>query len=123
MLVWVTLLTGLVVLVAGSVAMTRIDRRWRPRHQQCCRCQDAWFGEGKLCDRCGARGHDYDWLAEKYAGFPTHDWQGYLDTGPLPRVEPLPHVELPRVELPRVELPAQREPAEPDAVPSPAERR
>ncbi len=26
------------------------------------------------------------WLARKFAGFPTHDWQGYLDTGPIPVV-------------------------------------
>jgi hypothetical protein len=91
MLVWVTLFAGLVVLAAGSVAVTRVDRRWRPRHQRCCRCQDAWFGEGKLCDRCGARGRDDDRFGERYRAFPTHDWQGYLDTGPIPVVDlPVP---------------------------------
>jgi len=29
-------------------------------------------------------------LARKYAGFPTHDWQGYLDTAPIRIVEPAP---------------------------------
>ncbi|MCX6466984.1 MAG: hypothetical protein NTW05_25860 [Pseudonocardiales bacterium] len=91
MLVWVTLFAGLVVLAAGSVAVTRVDRRWRPRHQRCCRCQDAWFGEGKLCDRCGARGRDDDRFGERYRAFPTHGWQGYLDTGPIPVVDlPVP---------------------------------
>lgn len=69
MLVWVTLVAGLVVLAVGAVAVTRVDRRWRPRHQRCCRCQEAWFGEGKFCGRCGARGRDW------------------LDTGPVSRIE------------------------------------
>jgi hypothetical protein len=103
MLVWVTLITGLLVLAAGSVAVTRVDRRWRPRHQQCCRCREAWYGEGKLCDRCGARGHDWFGTASARV-LPTHDWQGRLDTGPIPRVE----VPRPREPLDRGVVPPQR---------------
>jgi len=86
MLTWMTLATGIAVIVAGSLAMMRVDQHWRSSHLQCCRCRRTWFGRDKMCDRGGARGRDYDWLAVKFAGFPTHDWQGYLDTGPIPVV-------------------------------------
>lgn len=86
MLIWVTLAVGICTIVAGYLAMTRVDQRWRRAHLQCCRCLRTWYGHAKICESCGARGHEYDWLALKYAGFPTHDWQGYLDTGPIPVV-------------------------------------
>ncbi|MBW0089044.1 hypothetical protein I4I73_01805 [Pseudonocardia sp. KRD-184] len=87
MLIWVTLAIGTATIVIGSLAMTRVDERWRAAHLQCCRCLRTWHGREKTCERCGGRGNTYDWRAEKYAGFPTHDWQGYLDTGPIPVVE------------------------------------
>lgn len=86
MLVWGTLTAGITICLIGVLAVVRTDRRWLRRHQQCCRCQDVWYGEGKLCDACGARGHVYDRAAQDQGGFPTHDWQGYLDTGPMPAV-------------------------------------
>ena len=70
----------------GVVLMKNVDRRWRATHLQCCRCLEVWFSREKTCSRCNARGHTYDWAARMYAGFPTHDWQGYLDTGPIPIV-------------------------------------
>lgn len=85
MLVWVTLLSGLVVCVLGSLAVFRVDRRWRRRHLRCCRCQRTWYGEAKLCYGCGGRGRAYD-HREEGGRLPTHDWQGYLDTGPIPVV-------------------------------------
>ena len=85
MLVWVTLLTGLVVLVAGSVLMTRVDRRWRPLHQQCDRCGRGWFGHGKFCEGCGARGRVHDWRGD--AGRRPADRSG--------RFEPAPRAALP----------------------------
>ncbi|MHA6780969.1 hypothetical protein ACVGOW_08225 [Pseudonocardia saturnea] len=107
MLIWVTLVVGIVAIALGYLAMTRVDERWRASHMQCCRCLRTWHGRAKICDRCGGRGHDYDWLAVKFAGFPTHDWQGYLDTGPIPIVQ----------------IPAQRSAApEPAAEPAPATR-
>lgn len=107
MVVWVAVVAvlGLVAIGCGYLAMTRVDMRWRAEHLQCCRCSARWFGRRKMCERCGAKGNSYDWLKVQFAGFPTHDWQGYLDTGPLPVV-----------------LPAQRGPAEPTvwtSVPSP----
>ncbi len=87
MLVWVTLAAGSVVILLGTLAVMRVDRRWRRSHLQCCRCLDTWFGHAKICERCGGRGSTYDWLAVRYAGFPTHDWQGYLDTGPIPVID------------------------------------
>lgn len=89
MLVWVTSTVGVALLVVGAVAMSKVDRRWRREHLQCCRCLEVWFSRETLC-RCGGTGHPYDWLARKYAGFPTHDWQGYLDTAPIRIVEPAP---------------------------------
>ncbi len=86
MLVGMTLAAGVLLLAAGVVVVVKVDRQWRREHLQCCRCQQAWFGRDKMCARCGARGQRYDWLAVEFAGFPTHDWQGYLDTGPLPKV-------------------------------------
>ena len=86
MLVWMTLVAGVLLLALGVVAAVKVDRQWRREHLQCCRCLQVWFSRDKMCLRCGARGKPYDWLAHKYAGFPTHDWQGYLDTGPLPKV-------------------------------------
>lgn len=107
MFFWVVVVAvlGLVAIGCGYLAMTRVDLRWRAEHLQCCRCSARWFGRRKMCERCGAKGNSYDWLKVQYAGFPTHDWQGYLDTGPLPVV-----------------LPTQRGPAEPTtwtSVPSP----
>jgi ribosomal protein L37E len=99
MLVWVTLAAGFVVIVLGSLAVMRVDRRWRRSHLQCCRCLDTWHGRAKICARCGGRGNAYDWLAVRYAGFPSHDWQGYLDTGPIPVIS-----------ITDVEIPAQRTP-------------
>lgn len=89
MLVWITSTAGLALLVVGAVAMSKVDRRWRREHLQCCRCLEVWFSRETHC-RCGGTGHPYDWLARKYAGFPTHDWQGYLDTAPIRIVEPAP---------------------------------
>lgn len=86
MLVWMTLVAGVLLLAAGVVVVVKVDRQWRREHLQCCRCQQTWFGRDKMCARCGARGKPYDYLAAKFAGFPTHDWQGYLDTGPPPTV-------------------------------------
>jgi hypothetical protein len=86
MLVWMTLVAGVLLLAAGVVVVVKVDRQWRREHLQCCRCLQTWFGRDKMCSRCGARGKTYDYLAAKFAGFPTHDWQGYLDTGPLPTV-------------------------------------
>ncbi|MDN5748134.1 MAG: hypothetical protein L0H64_06450 [Pseudonocardia sp.] len=51
----------------------RVDRRWRSAHLQCCRCLDTWFSDAKVCPRCSARGRSYDWLSDRFAGFPTHD--------------------------------------------------
>ena len=104
MLVWMTLVAGFAVIAAGIVVVLTVDRRWRGAHLQCCRCLEVWFGREKMCFRCGARGQSYDWKARKYAGFPTHDWQGYLDTGPIPVVTaPVLGTELPqqRVASPR----------------------
>ncbi len=81
MLVWMTLLSGSAVCLVGMLAVFRVDRRWRRRHQRCCRCLRTWYGEGKLCAGCGARGRAYD--QREQTRLPTHDWQGYLDTGPL----------------------------------------
>ena len=109
MLVWMTLVAGCAVIAAGIVVVLKVDRRWRGAHLQCCRCLEVWFGLEKMCFRCGARGQSYDWKARKYAGFPTHDWQGYLDTGPIPVVAApvpgrdlrAPHVPQQRAESPR----------------------
>ena len=107
MLVWMTLLTGLVVLVVGSVLMTRVDRRWKPLHQRCSRCEQSWFGRGTFCGRCGARGRAHDWRADTDP-LPADDATVGLDLGTLPdrfgRFEPRP--------LPRTTLPAPREPLE-----------
>ena len=84
-----TSIAGSAVLVLGGVLMSKVDRRWRRVHLQCCRCLEVWFGREKLC-RCGGSGNTYDWLARRYAGFPTHDWQGYLDTAPIRAVEAQP---------------------------------
>ncbi|WP_300007230.1 hypothetical protein [Pseudonocardia sp.] len=112
MLVWVTLAAGSVVLVIGTLAVMRVDRRWRRSHLQCCRCLDTWHGYAKICERCGGRGRDYDWLAARFAGFPTHDWQGYLDTGPIPVIDVAPG-----------RIPAQRTVADPaERTAEPAER-
>lgn len=86
MLVWMTLVVGSAAIVVGVLVVVQVDRRWRTAHLQCCRCLEVWFSREKMCHRCGARGKDYDWLAVKFAGFPTHDWQGRLDTGPIPLV-------------------------------------
>jgi hypothetical protein len=88
MFVWVVVVAalGLVAIGCGYLAMTRVDVRWRAQHLQCCRCATRWFGRRKMCERCGARGNSYDWLTVRFAGFPTHDWQGYLETGPIPVV-------------------------------------
>lgn len=107
MLIWLTLVGGIVTIVLGSLAMTRVDEHWRSAHLQCCRCLRTWHSRAKICDRCGGRGNGYDWLAVRFAGFPTHDWQGYLDTGPIP-VVPVPEVRFPAVEAPAVEVPAPR---------------
>lgn len=87
MLVWVTLLAGLLVIVVGTLLMTRVDRRWRPRHQRCGRCREAWFGEGRFCHRCGARGRAYDLAADEARLRAGEDWPGWLDTGPVPLVD------------------------------------
>jgi hypothetical protein len=84
MLVWVTSVVGSVVIITGALMMSKVDRRWRREHLQCCRCLEVWFSRDKLC-RCGGSGNPYNWLVRKYAGFPTHDWQGYLDTAPIRR--------------------------------------
>ena len=107
MLVWMTLAVGSVVILVGTLAVMRVDRRWRRSHLQCCRCLDTWHGRAKICQRCGGRGNSYDWLAVRYAGFPTHDWQGYLDTGPIPVIS-----------IADVGIPAQR-----TAEPAPAAER
>jgi len=86
MLVWISLVVGITVIVVGVLVAVRVDRRWRSAHLQCCRCLEVWFGQDKMCSRCGARGQEYDRMARKVAGFPTHDWQGDLDTGPIPVV-------------------------------------
>lgn len=106
MLVWMTLVAGCAVIAAGIVVVLKVDRRWRGAHLQCCRCLEVWFSREKMCHRCGARGQDYDWLARKYAGFPTHDWQGYLDTGPIPIITaPAWDIDLPkqRADSPRTD--------------------
>ena len=108
MLVWVTLFGGLVVLAVGSLAVMRVDRRWRSTRLQCCRCLDIWFSAATMCSRCGARGRPYDWSADRFAGFPTHDWQGYLDTGPIPRVA-LPPFGAPITGIPRQRRPSGHE--------------
>jgi hypothetical protein len=81
-LVWVTSTAGVALIAVGVVAMSTVDRRWRRAHLQCCRCLAMWFSRETLC-RCGGIGHPYDRLARKHPGFPTHDWQGYLDTAPI----------------------------------------
>lgn len=95
MLVWVTLLTGLVVLVAGSVLMTRVDRRWRPLHQQCGRCGRAWFGHGKFCESCGARGRVHDWRGDTgpQAAVPPPDRFGRFEPAPRPLPSPRESLE------------------------------
>lgn len=87
------LLSGLLVLVAGSLAVTRVDRRWRARHQVCPTCGGTWFGALKVCTDCGARGREPDW------------------TGPLPRVAapPLP--------VPRTPVDGARSPAHDAVIP------
>jgi hypothetical protein len=105
MLVWMTLVAGALLLAAGVVVVVKVDRQWRAEHLQCCRCLQVWFSRDKMCFRCGARGKTYDWLAVKFAGFPTHDWQGYLATGPIPRVmAPIHAATAPAVDL----VPQQR---------------
>lgn len=96
MLVWVTLLVGLVALVVGSVLMTRVDRRWRPLHQQCGRCGRAWFGHGKFCESCGARGRVHDWRGDTgpQATVPPPDRFGGFE--PAPRALPAPRESLER---------------------------
>jgi ribosomal protein L37E len=116
MLVWMTLVAGVLLLAAGVVVVVKVDRQWRREHLQCCRCLQTWFGRDKMCSRCGARGKTYDWLAAKFAGFPTHDWQGYLDTGPLPTVV-APIRTIPPADL----VPQQRTAVSPDrTTPHPA---
>ena len=86
MLVWMTLVAGVLLLAAGVVVVVKVDRQWRREHLQCCHCLQTWFGREKMCSRCGARGKPYDWPAVTSAGVPTHDRQGYLDPGPPPEV-------------------------------------
>lgn len=103
MLVWLTLIAGSAVILSGVLLVIKVDQRWRKAHLQCCRCLEVWFSREKVCPGCGTTGKEYDWAARKFAGFPTHDWQGYLDTGPIPIVSapPLP-----------ITVPAPREPDE-----------
>jgi hypothetical protein len=114
MLVWMTLVAGVLLLAFGVVVAVKVDRQWRREHLQCCRCLQVWFSRDKLCLRCGARGKPYDWLARQYAGFPSHDWQGYLETGPIPQV-PAPIRVAPAADL----VPRQRS-AAPERAPAPA---
>lgn len=79
MLVWMTLAAGIAACLLGSLAVVRVDRRWRRRHLQCSRCRSTWYGAQKLCDGCGGQGEVYDWRAEP-PGTPAHD----RDTGSDP---------------------------------------
>ncbi|MBC8092327.1 MAG: hypothetical protein H7Y15_10395 [Pseudonocardia sp.] len=79
------LIAGLVMIVGWIVAVLRVDRRWRRSYLQCCRCLHTWRGTAKLCDWCGARGQGF---IDRPNARPTHDWQGRLDTGPIPVVWP-----------------------------------
>ena len=79
---WISLAAGLLIMVGGVIAVLKIDERFFSRDNYCCRCREEWHGIEKLC-RCGARGEKYR-TPEPVT--PTHDWQGYLDTNPIPIV-------------------------------------
>ena len=71
MLVWVTLAAGIAVCLLGSLAVVRVDRRWRPRHLQCSHCRSTWYGAQKFCDGCGGPGRVHDWRADEPHGGPA----------------------------------------------------
>ena len=84
MLVWMTLAAGIAVCLLATLAVVRVDRRWRRHHLRCSRCRSTWYGAQKFCDGCGAQGEIYDWRAEPHGA--AHDRQGRPGTGPGPDV-------------------------------------
>ncbi len=84
LLVVATLTAGLAMIVAWIVAVLKVDRRWRAATLQCCRCLHTWTGLEKMCELCGARGQGF---IDRPDARPTHDWQGRLDTEPIPVVD------------------------------------
>lgn len=83
MLVWVTLLSGVVVCLLGSLAIVRADRDWRRGPQRCRRCQQIRYGRDELCDDCSAGERP-----DEARGLPAPDRGVHSDTDPLPVTEP-----------------------------------
>jgi hypothetical protein len=95
---WVVLVLGLLILAVGAGAATKIDERFWSRDNYCCRCKAEWHGIEKLCLQCGAPGQKHRSPEKKT---PAFDWQGYMDTGPIPVVLPANVAELFEPRLPR----------------------
>ncbi len=75
-----------VVLALAVLAILRVDQSLTRQARQCCRCLAAWSGLDKLCPQCQAKGrlarHGLIEPAPEYG----HDWQGHLNTQPIPVV-------------------------------------
>lgn len=79
-LVWVVGIVGGLIVVGSGMAIARVDQYWIPRVRHCCVCRRRWVGIDKLCN-CGGRGKKH--LPPEHR-VPDHDWQGHMNTGPIP---------------------------------------
>lgn len=77
-----------VVLALAVLAILRVDQSLTPQMRQCCRCMESWGPSlDKMCPRCAtAKGRLARHGLIEPAPEHGHDWQGWMDTAPIPVV-------------------------------------